>query len=93
MKDFVAHYHEELDLVGIFFVPHHGSGFSWNEQILEVFSKVLFICSYGLTNRYHHPSFQVIAALGEAQKQVFFSTERHMIEYDFFINFKKSHGL
>ena len=59
----------------------------------KVFSKVLFICSYGLTNRYHHPSFQVIAALGEAQKQVFFSTERHMVEYDFFIKFKKSHGL
>ena len=93
MKDFVAHYQEELNLVGVFSVPHHGSQFSWNEQIINWFSEAIFICSYGLTNGYYHPSFQVIAALGEAQKQVFFSTERHMIEYDFFIKFKKSHGL
>lgn len=93
LMDFVAHYKEELNLVGVFSVPHHGSQFSWNEQIINCFSEAIFICSYGLTNGYYHPSFKVIAALGEAQKQVFFSTERHMIEYYFFINFKKSHGL
>ena len=91
--DFVAHYQEELNLVGVFSVPHHGSQFSWNEQIINCFSEAIFICSYGLTNGYYHPSFKVIAALGEAQKQVFFSTERHMVEYDFFIKFKKFCGL
>ena len=95
LTDFVAHYKEDLDLVGIFSVPHHGSRLSWNDQILNYFSQAMFICSYGLRNVYYHPSFKVIAALGDAQKTLFFSTERHMVEYNFFIreNYMNFQGL
>ena len=50
-------YHDKLD---IFKVPHHGSRYNLNQQILSLADPLLSVISVGKTNSFGHPAKQVL---------------------------------
>jgi beta-lactamase superfamily II metal-dependent hydrolase len=51
---FINHYKNYWDYVGVVQIPHHGSKYNYNRQINQNNPK-LSIISSGIKNRYRHP--------------------------------------
>ena len=95
-EKFVNHYTDELQQVGAFFVPHHGSNDSWNRKIIYDFPRASFFVSYGMTNRYGHPKEALKDDIYTHQRMLYFVNEEVGASYSICIHheyFKKISGL
>mgnify|MGYP000927628831 CR=1 FL=1 len=72
-KKLIDHYSTELENVGIFLLPHHGSRHSWNESIIQDFFNTSYIVSFGRKNKYGHPSGAVVSDLVYCKKICIFA--------------------
>ena len=57
------HYQPYWDSIGCIQIPHHGSRYCFNEELVN--ANAFFVISAGLGNHYHHPHAEVIAMLRE----------------------------
>lgn len=58
------HYLDMLPNVHFIQVPHHGSKYNWNDDLLkEIPMNVQFIVSHGIGNSYSHPHQEVVRAI------------------------------
>lgn len=46
--------------IGLIQVPHYGSKNNFNIEIFSMFSYAIYFISAGYTNRYKHPSYNVL---------------------------------
>lgn len=58
IKDLKKRLQKHLNKIGIIQIPHHGAKGNWNPKILESQMKCAII-SYGVHNRYHHPTLDI----------------------------------
>jgi len=75
LRQFHAHYAEEIPLVGTMQVPHHGSQHN-SDHRLVIGKDLLLTVSYGSDNRYHHPDGRVILELQRHGAHVWPVTEQ-----------------
>ena len=75
-------YHDELD---IFKVPHHGSRYNLNQQILSLADPLLSVISVGKTNSFGHPAKQVLDTFKALNKKYLSTAEKGdiIIKYKF----------
>lgn len=71
-KQFKEHYKQQLDEVLVTLIPHHGSKHNWNRKIIDT-NKICqyWVTSSGFSNKYNHPSIDVVKNLIEEDKDVF----------------------
>jgi len=69
LNEYQAHFRDELDLVGLFQLPHHGSNNCWHRRLPSVHPKCgLWVASFGLGNGYGHPSRRIVQDLAAASR-------------------------
>lgn len=84
-KDFIKSYDKYLKSVGIIQIPHHGSRYNYNTEILK-FDFEDYIVSAALKNRYRHPHQSVMKDILSSGKNLKLVTENgRSLEY--IINF------
>jgi hypothetical protein len=64
ITEYRKHFAPELERVGLFCLPHHGSKRNWHRRFLDAHKNCsLWVCSAGLGNRYGHPQKEVVKDL------------------------------
>lgn len=70
------HFRGVLSNLSLCLVPHHGSKGSWNKAVLtKVPQKCQWIISSGISNKYHHPSREVIQDIIQNRNPLYLSNE------------------
>ena len=60
-SNFIRHYENRKEKVKITLIPHHGSSYVNITELLNDFQRsFIWVCCYGIGNRHHHPSENVI---------------------------------
>ncbi len=71
IDEIVDHYKNYLKNIVFFQVPHHGAESNWTNAIFHYFShdkNILFIIPAGISNKYGHPSTEIIEEIINRQK-------------------------
>lgn len=65
-KQIYKHYKDLLPHVDAIQIPHHGSKYNWNRDLLGVIpKKTIFIVSSGIKNKYKHPHIEVVRSASQ----------------------------
>lgn len=73
IKSSLARYNNTIGLIQ---VPHHGAKESYNVNLLSYFhDNQYYVLSYGIRNRYGHPSHMVICSIISNFKYLFLVNE------------------
>lgn len=71
-KDMVDHYNNYCENISLIALPHHGSKNDWFKDILTLFDYCeIWIASSGFSNRFSHPSNNVITDIETIGKKFF----------------------
>jgi len=69
--------HDNLDILQ---VPHHGSRFGLDQEILDVLNPKIAVISVGKNNKYGHPTAEILGILSEKDIKILRTDEKGDIE-------------
>lgn len=79
---FLTYYEKEEKNTTFFLLPHHGSKYNWNSDILCNFHKPkIFLNSAGLGCRYNHPSEKVVSEIKNNNDTLLCSNQLTLVKY------------
>lgn len=79
---FLTYYKKEEKNTTFFLLPHHGSKYNWNSDILCNFHKPkIFLNSAGLGCRYNHPSEKVVSEIKNNNDTLLCSNQLTLVKY------------
>mgnify|MGYP007094567100 CR=1 FL=1 len=91
LESIVKHFKEKnIDKVNLFLIPHHGSKHNWNPEVFKTFPNAcMFPVSYGIKNKYRHPSRTVVSSFGCFPYLPCFSAHRRLICVNEVLSFER----
>jgi hypothetical protein len=66
-KDFLSHYRIHIDKVCTFMLPHHGSDYNFDAELIDIIKPGIVIAAADHVKGWHHPgttAMQIVASLG-----------------------------
>ena len=75
-KEIRRHFGNTISTLSLCLVPHHGAKSNWNKDVLtKVSRECLWVVSSGISNKYGHPSCNVVKDIIRSGNQLFWSNE------------------
>ncbi len=85
-NEFIKHFGKLKENVNIGLIPHHGSQYNWNNEILLNLPKCFWwIASAGLKNKYGHPHENVFENIGSLGRYPLWCNELNPVNFKTYI--------
>lgn len=85
-KELFIHFKTILPSVKLIQLSHHGAKNGWsNNLIAKIMENCVYLASYGISNKYHHPHKKVLIELAENHRKYLSVTENN--EYNSYLEF------
>lgn len=82
LDDFCIKNRKLVDKVSIASIPHHGSEYNWNDEVIKKLSSpFVWVASHGAINKHDHPSDCVVNDIQNNQRTFISVTEKDELEY------------
>lgn len=84
-NNFITHFKNSLPQTFLVQIPHHGSKYNWNKNILNEINDSIWLVAAGLKNRFGHPHNKVIRDIYNyfPKKTIYWVNEFWKFEMDF----------